>query len=309
MRASELSAIEPPASVQILLSSAARGWDDMLVFSDRLAFQPELMITPEPLHSLYSIALYLKGDPVKMRCDLAGQKWQGLSYPGYLSLKPANVPTVVSWNRPGDFLHVNLTAPLIANVAAEISQTDPVRLELLPRFMFQDPLMQQLCLTLLAELESGGLAGRLFAESLGHTLALHLLRNYSSGAVIRLLPRHSLSAQQLRRVQDYLNDQFEQDLSLAELAAIAGYSPAHFARQFKQATGLAPHQYLIRCRVERARVLLETGLFTVSEVAQRVGFADQSHLDRHFKHLLGVSPHTVLQSSKNVQVLSKNVQD
>jgi AraC family transcriptional regulator len=165
--------------------------------------------------------------------------------------------------------------------------------------------MQQIGLALLAELEAGGLAGRLYAEAQGQALALHLLRNYASGTATRPLPRHGLSDSQLRRVLDYLNDQLDQNLGLA---AVAGFSPAHFARQFKQATGLAPHQYLIHRRVERARGLLETGLLTVAEVAHQVGFTDQSHLDRHFKHLMGVPPSTVLQSSKNVHALSKNVQ-
>jgi AraC family transcriptional regulator len=256
-----------------------------------------------------SIALHLKGSPLELRGDFAGQKEQGLSWPGYLCLKPAYVPSAFSWNRAADALQVDLSSALIAATAAEISPIHPLRLELVPRFNFQDLLVQQLCLALLAEVESGGLAGRLFAESLGHTLALHLLRNYASGVATRPLPVHGLSESALRRVLDYLNDQLERDLSLAELAAVAGYSPTYFARQFKEVTGLAPHQYLIRCRVERARALLEAGTLTVAEVAQRVGFADQSHLDRHFKHLLGISPHTVLQYSKNVHGLGKNVQD
>ncbi|MBE7551551.1 MAG: helix-turn-helix transcriptional regulator [Anaerolineales bacterium] len=309
MRAYELPAFEPPASVQILQSSAVRGWNDLLVISQRVTPQPELIITPEPLHSIHMIALHLKGDPFELCGHFAGRQVRGLICPGDLSLKPANVPCAASWNRPNHLLHVGLMPSLIAATAAEISQTDPVRLELIPRLSFQDPLVQQLCLALLAEVELGGLAGRLYAESLGHTLALHLLRNYASGATTHPLPRHGLSETQLRRVLDYLNDQLEQDLSLAELAAAAGYSPTYFARQFKQATGLAPHQYLIHCRVERARGLLEAGTLTVAEIAQRVGFADQSHLDRHFKHLLGVSPHTVLQYSKNVHVLDKNVLD
>jgi AraC family transcriptional regulator len=292
-----------------LVSSAARSWSGLIVTGYRLAPIPELFATPEPSFSMHSIALHLKGSPLELRSDFAGQMQQGLSWPGYLCFKPAHVPSAFSWNRAADLLHVELTPTLIAATAAEISPTDPLRLELVPRFNFQDPLVQQLCLALLVEVESGGLAGRLFAESLGHTLALHLLRNYASGVLPHTTLRHGLSELQLRRVLDYLNDQFHRDLSLAELAAVAGYSPTYFARQFKQATGLAPHQYLIRCRVERARALLEAGMLTISEVAQQVGFSDQSHLDRHFKHLLGVSPHTVLQYSKNVHVLDKNVQD
>ncbi len=315
MDADKLFIVDPPAAVtiggvahHILVSSAARGWSDLLVTGYQTAPQLELVAFPEAFLAWHTLVLHLKG-PLDLEWDLAGCKGRGYSYPGHLYLVPAHIPRAFSWSNTAHCLHVDLTPALMAATAAEISPSDPLRLELLPCFNFQDPLVQHLCLALLAEVESGGLAGRLYAESVGHTLALHLLRNYASGLVTRSLPRYSLSDSTLRRVQDYLNDQLAQEHSLAELAAVAGYSPTYFARQFKQATGLAPHQYLIRCRVERARALLETGLLSVSEVAQRVGFADQSHLDRHFKHLLGVSPHTVLQSSKNVHGLDKNVQD
>jgi AraC-like DNA-binding protein len=65
----------------------------------------------------------------------------------------------------------------------------------------------------------------------------------------------------------------------------------HFARQFKNATRLPPHQYLILRRVERAKQLLQAGSgLSLAEVAAHSGFSDQSHLSRHFKRLVGVSP-------------------
>jgi AraC-like DNA-binding protein len=67
-------------------------------------------------------------------------------------------------------------------------------------------------------------------------------------------------------------------------------SPYHFAKQFKRATGLPPHQYVIARRVERAKQLLQGGDFTLAEVAARAGFSDQSQFCRHFKRLVGVTP-------------------
>lgn len=75
---------------------------------------------------------------------------------------------------------------------------------------------------------------------------------------------------------------------------------AVFAHQFKCATGLAPHQYLISCRVMRAKALLQTGGLSVAMVARLVGFADQSHLHRHFKRLVGVAPGALLEDRKNI---------
>jgi AraC family transcriptional regulator len=75
------------------------------------------------------------------------------------------------------------------------------------------------------------------------------------------------------------------------MAAAARLSPYHFARQFKAATGLPPHQYVIARRVERARQLLQGGDdFSLAEVAAHVGFSDQSQFTHHFKRLVGVTP-------------------
>jgi AraC family transcriptional regulator len=74
------------------------------------------------------------------------------------------------------------------------------------------------------------------------------------------------------------------------LAAVAHLSPYHFARQFRAATGLPPHQFVIARRVERAKQLLQGGDFTLAQVAARAGFSNQSVFTQHFKRLVGVTP-------------------
>jgi AraC family transcriptional regulator len=95
---------------------------------------------------------------------------------------------------------------------------------------------------------------------------------------------------------DYINDYLERELSLNELAAIAQMSQCHFCRAFRQSTGRSPHQYLIQQRVERAKQLLKQGAMTIAEVAIACGFTHQSHLQRHFKRLTGMTPKTWLNS-------------
>lgn len=95
---------------------------------------------------------------------------------------------------------------------------------------------------------------------------------------------------QLKLVVDYINDYLDRELSLDELATIAQLSPYHFCRSFKGSTGLTPHQYVIRQRVERAKLLLKDGRMGIAEVAIACGFTHQSHLNRHFKRLTGVTP-------------------
>jgi transcriptional regulator GlxA family with amidase domain len=79
-------------------------------------------------------------------------------------------------------------------------------------------------------------------------------------------------------------------LSVAELASRCGLSRSHFARAFKASTGLPPHRWLIKCRVERSQELLERSNDDIVEIALRCGFADQSHLTRVFHAVMGASP-------------------
>ncbi len=99
-----------------------------------------------------------------------------------------------------------------------------------------------------------------------------------------------LSPTQLKLVTNYINDRLEQELSLDELAAIAQLSTYHFCRSFKRSTGFTPHQYVIRQRVERAKLLLRERKIGIAQVAISCGFTHQSHLNRHFKRSTGMTP-------------------
>src|SRR5262249_14984348 len=89
----------------------------------------------------------------------------------------------------------------------------------------------------------------------------------------------------------YLEDQLDANPSLEQMAAVVGLNPYHFAKQFKRATGLPPHQYVIARRVERAKQLLQgDGDLTLAQVAARTGLSDQSQFCLHFKRLVGVTP-------------------
>jgi len=87
-----------------------------------------------------------------------------------------------------------------------------------------------------------------------------------------------------------MHEHLARDISLQDLAAVVRLSPFHFARMFKQSTGVTPHQYLVRCRVMRAKELLLANRHSVADVAAQVGFCDQSHLAGHFKRVVGLTP-------------------
>lgn len=93
----------------------------------------------------------------------------------------------------------------------------------------------------------------------------------------------------VRRVRDYLDAHYAEDVSLDALARLADLHPVYLVRAFRQRVGLPPHAYQRQLRVERARCLLAGGE-GIAEAALAVGFADQSHLTRHFGRTVGATP-------------------
>ena len=141
-----------------------------------------------------------------------------------------------------------------------------------------------------AELTAGGAGGRLVAESLANLLIVHLIRQVLGPRPPKRGRDGTLPRGRLRAVVDYIQDHLDASPTLEQMAAVARLSPYHFARQFKAATGLPPHQFVILRRVERAKQLLQGGDPSLAEIALHAGFSGQSVLCHHFKRLLGVTP-------------------
>ena len=110
-----------------------------------------------------------------------------------------------------------------------------------------------------------------------------ILQGFSAKSVG--LPRYKL-----RRVTAYVQERIDGPISLDDLAHIAGVSRFHFHRQFRKSTGVTPHAYVLRARIERAKVLLTGSDLTIGEVSGAVGFADQSHFSNIFRKLTAMTP-------------------
>ncbi len=99
-----------------------------------------------------------------------------------------------------------------------------------------------------------------------------------------------LPGRQLRRVTEFINEHAHHDLALEELAALVGLSAKHFARAFRQSTGVPPHRWLIERRIEHAKTLLVAGDLGLADIALACGFADQSHFTATFRKIIGMTP-------------------
>ncbi|BDI30742.1 hypothetical protein CCAX7_27930 [Capsulimonas corticalis] len=206
---------------------------------------------------------------------------------GDMVLTPASRPSHWSKEQAGEGLHLFVAPSLLASVGEDLGGGGDLR----SAFCVRDPQVEHIGYALLDEARQGCPNGPWYGEALGTALAAHLLRRYGvSAGLTREDKAYGLSPSRLRRVLDFMQDHLDQEITLAQAAEVAGISPYYFARLFRQSTGLSPHQHLIERRVERAKEMLAAGGVSVGETAVAVGFSDQSHLARHFKRLVGVTP-------------------
>jgi len=110
-------------------------------------------------------------------------------------------------------------------------------------------------------------------------------RPETPGAKLSVLP-----LARLRRVTDYIEEHLDQDLRLAQLGSVVYMSPYHFARLFQHSTGLPPHRFVIRSRIDRAITLLAARELPIAQIARLVGFRTASHFSTVFRRLTGRTP-------------------
>ncbi|MBE9009423.1 helix-turn-helix transcriptional regulator [Pseudanabaenaceae cyanobacterium LEGE 13415] len=228
----------------------------------------------------------------------SGERWldgklkQEARHDGDIAIIPAGIVQRCNWRMTSQFTIVAIDPTLLQ----QIGQDWLNRIELIPQYMTQqDALIQGIISALRAEVENSAIGEQLFVDSLRTALAIRLLRNYCTTKPKSLKNAKKLSQLNLQQITEYVHEHLDQEIKLTELAAIAQLSPYYFLRLFKQTTKVTPHQYILQCRIEQAKVLLQNSELSLAEIALRVGFCDQSHLTRCFKRLLGVTPKQIQQ--------------
>ena len=153
-----------------------------------------------------------------------------------------------------------------------------------------DPTILRLSESLLPGFERPQEVPSLFTDYVSQAICVHLAHRYGGFQAGLHFVNGGLSPRQAARAKEYLAEHFADDITLREVAQECRLSPTYFIKTFKRTTGITPHQWLLQYRIERAKVMIADTAMSLGEIALACGFADQSHLTRIFKTLVGESP-------------------
>ncbi|WP_243077469.1 AraC family transcriptional regulator [Pantoea sp. MQR6] len=216
--------------------------------------------------------------------------WRNGGGPDRFCLMPAGTESTWDVRANLSFVHLYCTETQMRQLAEQTWDRSPARLTLDQKVFADDDRITQLYRHFLLSCDWQQPANQLMLSSASTLLLTHLLQQYSD--VQWQLPqvRGGLAPAVQRRVMEFIDANLEQPLTLTELAQEAALSEFHFARMFRHAVGEAPHQFIMRRRMQRAQQLLAQPQLSLTDIALRCGFYSSSHFSNRFRQVHGVSP-------------------
>ena len=221
--------------------------------------------------------------------------FDGVAVPGTLHVTEPNLSARCLFKGSYDTLHLHVPNDLIAECARDMPCRRTAVLGATGR-VTRDLTAERLGRALLAAELIGGSLGQLYVESIGIATVARLLALTDRAPDSDRPKVAELAKWRLKRTIEYIEAHLADPVSLADMAAASGLTRMHFAAQFRAATGLRPHEYLLRRRIERGQELLARAGLSVVEVALSVGFQTQAHFTSVFSRFVGQPPHAWRQS-------------
>ena len=272
---------------RLVLWSSGAAWNGVTAE----AYEFGVMEFPEFQVVNHNVVLHLS-NPALIELTIDGEWDSRTRIPRDLALFPAGTVCQAISRNQHQLLVVSLSQQVMNNSGLEVNDTTTSSLS--PLRYAVDPQIEHICRALKAEAESNFLSGSLYGESLGLALARRFLGQYStSGTSLR---RGGLAPRKLRRVIEYIHAELDSPLRMSELAEIAGLSQFRFAHNFKLQTGMSPHQFVMRARIERAKRMLRETNLPVVQIALSVGLQSSSQFNALFKRELGTTPRSFRQA-------------
>jgi AraC family transcriptional regulator len=274
---------EPFIETRPTLSSSPVHWRGIALENWNV---PAVLI-PRHEHPEHFLHVVLHG-AVKYEVETKGRLLRFNSRPGTIFLLPRGTVDEVNWAGPTLRIGVAIHPRLLTGALEETAHEADV--ELREHWDLIDPHISALVSEMAADLGDCSPAGTIYGEALANALAVYLVKRYAVQRITPTFYTGGLSAYRLKRVLDYISDNLETDISLFDLATIAGMSPHYFSELFKQSIGRSPHNYILLQRIERAKQLLRDPKRSIIEAGLDVGFQNPSHFARMFRQFEGTTP-------------------
>jgi AraC family transcriptional regulator len=223
----------------------------------------------------------------------AGQRTEARPSTGVFCLTPAGVDNQITIEAPvPKTLHLYLPTSQFRKLADDFNLPGAPAHSIRYVAGVQDAVIYQVGLAIVSAMTNETAAGRMFVETASATLAARLLQTYcDSGACKPLEPTtHRIDHARLRRALDHISANLDEEITLNQLAQVAGVSVFHFARTFTRAVGVSPSRYVSRMRLEKAMAEIAAGKLSLAEIALRAGFSPQASFTRAFFRETGLTP-------------------
>jgi AraC-like DNA-binding protein len=251
--------------------------------------QATIDVSAETPADSHVVAIVLRNENV--RFSVAGRVvHDGAATPGMLHVTEPAVSTRCIFRSAYDVLHLHVPNRLIAECARDIPNGETAMLTSASS-LARDPTVEWLGRSLLAARDVAAPFGELYTDCISTSIVARLLASAGRAAPSERSKVAELPRWRLKRVMEFVEASLGEAVTLADLAAAAGLTRMHFAAQFRAATGLRPHEYVLRRRIERAQEMLANDDAQLVDIALTVGFQTQSHFTSVFKRFAGQPPH------------------
>src|SRR3984957_2385115 len=197
-----------------------------------------------------------------------------------------------------DILHLNIPNAMIAECVSmgggQKRMSPPIT-----DHPIVDPVVERLARALIHAEELAGAFGQSYADGISLAITAQLFGGHTGCSSVTGTRVSGLAKWRLKRATDVMTANVAEPIGLADIAAAAGLSRMHFAAQFRVTTGLQPHEYLQRRRIERTQELLLNTDLPLVEIAFEAGFKTQSHFTTVFSRVVGQTPNAWRQRNSN----------
>lgn len=227
----------------------------------------------------------------QLECRLDGKLYpRKLVGYGGIGIFPDGASHWATWNQDMGITLFFLKAELVNKLAQDRITNGDVAI--IPRSGVEDGGVYHLGMALKAELAAPPdcQTGSVYQDTLINALVMRLVKHHSSATIPRRKRPGGLDLSSLKLLIDYIDAYLDQNIRLADLATLVGYSQVYLCSMFRESMGIPLHQYIIQQRLKRAARLLRSSQMSLAEIAVSCGFYSHSHLTRSFKQVMGVTP-------------------